>query len=254
MNDVCKKHSIALVIPCFQSESLIGETLVYWKEYFESEGQECVFYLVDDHSSIESWGELIRNIKLVEGIKAELFRLRKNYGQPFATAFGVSVTNADVIYTSDDDLTIMADVFKRLVSSARQANKPYGFVSVRRNHKGLCSSFGSWFFNQTVRLMLGYSQFGSNHKVILNNSIVPFLTNKLHPNVFLDLILVELHGRGQYVQLSQDPSSFSNRRTRFSIWKKLQMTQRVILSLFAPTYRTNSRQEDFLEQHISIYP
>ena len=95
---------LSIVVPVYQSQSILGEFVGQVKNVVDVLGLAGKFelILVNDASTDDSWQtitELAKHNEFIRGIS-----LRKNFGQHSATMAGLNHVQGDVIIVMDDDL------------------------------------------------------------------------------------------------------------------------------------------------------
>lgn len=94
------KYSV--VIPVYNSENIVGQTIDQTVEFFASRLLEYELILVNDGSTDGSWQVIKEKASHNQRIRA--FNLLKNYGQHTANFCGFQKAAGDFLITMDDDL------------------------------------------------------------------------------------------------------------------------------------------------------
>lgn len=139
MNSTARKPArLAIVVPCYNEEDVLPETvsqLVALLEHMEQEqlidpGSHVCF--VDDGSSDQTWALIkecaIKNIR-IKGIK-----LARNRGHQFALLAGLETAEGDVLVSIDADLQDDITVIKAMVEQYHQGNDVVYGVRKLRSH------------------------------------------------------------------------------------------------------------------------
>jgi polyisoprenyl-phosphate glycosyltransferase len=109
-----KKYSV--VIPVFNSEKIIYETVSRTIEFFTSKNLEFEIILINDGSPDNSWNIISDLASKHEKVIA--IDLLKNYGQHNANLCGFREATGDYIITMDDDLQNPPEEIAKLIQAA----------------------------------------------------------------------------------------------------------------------------------------
>lgn len=107
-------YSYDVVIPVFNSEQIVGETIAETARFFENRNWRYKLILVNDGSSDRSWEVLER--AAAENPNVVAIDLLKNYGQHTAVYVGFHHSTADFVITMDDDLQNPPSEIEHLVN------------------------------------------------------------------------------------------------------------------------------------------
>lgn len=110
----------SVVIPVFNSESIVGTTIDKTASFFEREGLAYEIVLVNDGSSDSSW-DVIRE-KALHNKNVIAINLLKNYGQHVANICGLRHTTGDWVVTMDDDLQNPPEEIAHLIRVADEGH------------------------------------------------------------------------------------------------------------------------------------
>ena len=118
MTDQLDRESFtySVVIPVFNSEGIVGETVDRVVDTFTSAGLRFELILVNDGSSDGSWDVISERAARLPGVVA--LDLMKNYGQHYANLAGLTVATGDYVITMDDDLQNPPDQALLLIDAA----------------------------------------------------------------------------------------------------------------------------------------
>lgn len=148
---------VSIVMPVYNGESYIGESIRLAYDYFLSRGIRCEIVVVDDGSS-----DLTREVALRTASSLRNVRIvgyNRNSGKGAAFIYGYRYSRGDVIVLFDADLDIPIEQIPVLLSVMREAdadvvitNKwhPLSKTVVSRLRKFLSKSY-----NTLVRLLTG---------------------------------------------------------------------------------------------------
>ena len=106
----------SVVIPVFNSEAIVGDTIDRVIEVFTGAGLRFELILVNDGSSDRSWDVISERAARLTGVVA--LDLLKNYGQHYANLAGITQSTGDFVITMDDDLQNPPDQALLLIDKA----------------------------------------------------------------------------------------------------------------------------------------
>ena len=92
----------SIVIPVYNSEPLVGETVDRVVDVFSAAGLKHEIILVNDGSHDGSWDVIAGRARAHPQVTA--INLLKNYGQHHANLAGFRESTGDYVITMDDDL------------------------------------------------------------------------------------------------------------------------------------------------------
>jgi polyisoprenyl-phosphate glycosyltransferase len=106
----------SIVIPVYNSEALVGETVDRVVEVFTSAGLKHELILVNDGSHDDSWAVIADRARAHPQVTA--INLLKNYGQHHANLAGFRESTGDFVITMDDDLQNPPEEALKLIDQA----------------------------------------------------------------------------------------------------------------------------------------
>jgi len=106
----------SVVIPVYNSESLVGETVDRVVEVFTAAGLKHEVILVNDGSNDGSWDVIAARARTHAQVTA--INLLKNYGQHHANLAGFRESTGDFVITMDDDLQNPPEEALKLIDKA----------------------------------------------------------------------------------------------------------------------------------------
>lgn len=110
----------SIVVPVYNSEGVVGETIDQIVSTFEDQGLEYEVILVNDGSSDGSWNVISERARRYQHVTA--LRLLKNYGQHNANLAGLRESTGDFVITMDDDLQNPPDQARILIDKAMEGH------------------------------------------------------------------------------------------------------------------------------------
>jgi glycosyltransferase involved in cell wall biosynthesis len=112
------KYSV--VIPVYNSERIVGETIARTRAFFESKKLDFEIILVNDASPDGSWKVISDAARADARIKA--VNLLRNYGQHNANLCGFRLASGDWLVTMDDDLQNPPEEIAHLIGKAAEGH------------------------------------------------------------------------------------------------------------------------------------
>lgn len=152
---------ISVVIPVYNSEKIVGETVTRVSNYLSNINVSFEIILVNDGSSDNSWKIISELAKANNNIYA--INLLKNYGQHVANLCGFHEATGEYIVTLDDDLQNPPEEIGKLLSKAQE-----GFDLVIGRFQTKKHSIIRRIGSQIVGY-LNRSIFGVSDKLVLSN-------------------------------------------------------------------------------------
>ncbi|TYO99024.1 undecaprenyl-phosphate 4-deoxy-4-formamido-L-arabinose transferase [Geothermobacter ehrlichii] len=126
------KYSV--VIPVYNSERIVGETIDRTVDFFEREKLDYEIILVNDGSSDNSFEILKEKARLNKNIIA--VDLLKNYGQHTANFCGFKKSTGDYLITMDDDLQNPPEEIAKLINAVKDGYDVVFGVFREKKHAG----------------------------------------------------------------------------------------------------------------------
>lgn len=106
----------SIVIPVYNSEQIVGDTVDRVVEVFTRAGLRFELILVNDGSPDDSWSVISERASRHEQVVA--LDLMRNYGQHYANLAGLTEARGDYVITMDDDLQNPPDQALVLIDAA----------------------------------------------------------------------------------------------------------------------------------------
>ena len=113
-------YSYSVVIPVYNSEAIVAETVKQVVEVFEGAGLRYEVVLVNDGSPDRSWSVISEVARTTPHVVA--LNLLKNYGQHHANLAGFMESTGDFVITMDDDLQNPPDQALLLIDAALEGH------------------------------------------------------------------------------------------------------------------------------------
>lgn len=110
----------SVVIPVYNSATIVGETIDRTLRVFEEHGHSCEVILVNDGSTDASW-QVIRD-KALTRPNVTAINLLKNYGQHAAILCGFQHSRGEWVVTMDDDLQNPPEEIVHLIERANRGH------------------------------------------------------------------------------------------------------------------------------------
>ena len=110
----------SVVIPVYNSASIVGETIERTLAVFRHLGQSCEVVLVNDGSTDRAWQVLEEKALTHHNVVA--INLLKNYGQHAAILCGFRQSSGDWVVTIDDDLQNPPEEIAQLIDGANRGH------------------------------------------------------------------------------------------------------------------------------------
>ncbi len=173
------KTKYSVIIPVYDSASIVGNTIERTIAFFESQSLQHEVILVNDGSRDKSWQILREHALGNPNITA--INLLKNYGQHTAVYCGLKKSTGDFVITLDDDLQNPPEEIMHLIKKALEGHdvvlgrfrvKRHGFY--RRMGSILIGAVNELIFHKPKNLIL--SNFRIIHRDIVNK-ICAYKTN-----------------------------------------------------------------------------
>ncbi len=111
-----ESFTYSIVIPVYNSEEIVGETVDRVVEVFRAAGLRHQVVLVNDGSTDGSWDVIADRARRTPEVIA--LDLLKNYGQHYANLAGLREATGDYVITMDDDLQNPPDQALLLIDKA----------------------------------------------------------------------------------------------------------------------------------------
>ena len=163
------KYSV--VIPVFNSENILGETIEQLVKFFEKNLITFELILVNDGSTDFSWRIIEEKVtKYPKIIKS--FNLAKNYGQHVANLCGFRNSEGDYVITMDDDLQNPPNEILKLIKKT-SGNYDLIIGKYEKKYHSLTRRLGSKLINYINSIIFDFPKglVSSNFRIIRKDLI-----------------------------------------------------------------------------------
>jgi glycosyltransferase involved in cell wall biosynthesis len=147
-----RDFTYSVVIPVYNSEPLVGQTVDRVVEVFGEAGLRYEVILVNDGSPDRSWDVIAERARNHEHVIA--LNLLRNYGQHHANLAGFRESTGDYVITMDDDLQNPPDQALRLIEAAMSGHDVV-FGRFERKQAAGYRRIGSRLINMINRRIFG---------------------------------------------------------------------------------------------------
>jgi len=146
-------YSYSIVIPVYNSQAIVGETVQRVVEVFEGAGLRHQIVLVNDGSPDRSWSVISEIARTTPHVVA--LNLLKNYGQHHANLAGFMEATGDYVITMDDDLQNPPDQALLLIDAALTGGHDVVFGEFARKQAAGFRRLGSKLISMINRRIFG---------------------------------------------------------------------------------------------------
>ena len=176
----------SIVIPVFNSERIVGDTVDRVVEVFTQAGLRFEVVLVNDGSTDGSWDVIAERAARLPGVVA--LDLMKNYGQHYANLAGLTEASGDYVITMDDDLQNPPDQALLLIDAAMNGHEVvFGefqqkqAAGVRRVGSRLIGAMNSRIFGKPADLVVSNFRILRRDvvdRIIAHRTSFPYITGQ----------------------------------------------------------------------------
>ncbi|MGZ5399200.1 MAG: glycosyltransferase family 2 protein [Nocardioides sp.] len=176
----------SIVIPVFNSEAIVGDTIDQVVEVFTRAGLRFELILVNDGSTDGSWGVISERAARLPGVIA--LDLLKNYGQHYANLAGLTHSTGDYVITMDDDLQNPPDQALVLIDKAMAGHEVvFGQFEqkaahgVRRIGSRLIGTMNSRIFGKPTELVVSNFRILRRDvvgRIVASRTAYPYITGQ----------------------------------------------------------------------------
>jgi glycosyltransferase involved in cell wall biosynthesis len=162
---------ISIIIPVYNEEKQIEETVGIILQILSGNGIECEFILVDDGSADGTWetiSRLARNYSCVSAIK-----LSRNFGKEAAICAGLERARGDACLIIDSDLQHPPSLIPEMVKLWRtEGYDVVEGVKASRGKESFVTRIGASLFYKLLKLLSGYDLENTSDFKLLDRRVV----------------------------------------------------------------------------------
>lgn len=164
-------YYISIIIPVYNEEKQIEETVSIILQILSGNGIECEFILVDDGSADGTWetiSRLARNYSCVSAIK-----LSRNFGKEAAICAGLERARGDACLIIDSDLQHPPSLIPEMVKLWRtEGYDVVEGVKASRGKESFVTRIGASLFYKLLKLLSGYDLENTSDFKLLDRRVV----------------------------------------------------------------------------------
>jgi glycosyltransferase involved in cell wall biosynthesis len=223
-------YSYSIVIPVYNSEAIVGETVRRVAEVFAGAGLRYEIVLVNDGSPDRSWSVISELARTTPHVVA--LNLLKNYGQHHANLAGFMEAQGDYVITMDDDLQNPPDQALLLIDAALQGGHDVVFGKFDRKQAAGYRQLGSRLINMINRRVFGQPDdlAVSNYRILSRDVVQRICASRTaHPYV-----------TGQALMFSNNPGQVSVRHEPRTVGKSNYNLVRILKLVFTILFSYSS--------------
>ncbi len=146
------KPDLSIVIPAYEEEARLGDTLGSIAEYIGREGLLAEIIVVDDGSKDRTVAVAKEVLARYPDIPARVLEYEKNRGKGYAVKIGLQNAAADIAVFSDADLSTPIEELPKLAAPIRNGECDVAFGS-RALDRSLIGTHQPWRREQGGRVM-----------------------------------------------------------------------------------------------------
>lgn len=216
------KYSV--IVPVYQSQETLEELCQGLVRTMNEIGELYEIILIDDHSQIETWNEILR-IKKAHNDVIIAVRLSKNFGQNGATLCGIDLCRGEDIITIDDDLQVDPLDIKSLITVQRETSADVVYGSAPSEKQPFIRKIGTKGLKWVFRKREGNSRLGSSFRYIKKN-IKESLKHHSHDHLFVNQVISWYTDDIATTEVKKSPRKTG--KSGYSFWKLFRIGLRLI--------------------------
>jgi glycosyltransferase involved in cell wall biosynthesis len=223
-------YSYSIVIPVYNSEAIVGETVRRVAEVFSGAGLRYEIVLVNDGSPERSWAVLSGLARETPHVGA--LNLLKNYGQHHAHLAGFMEARGDFVITMDDDLQNPPDQALLLIDAALEGDHDVVFGKFERKKAAGYRQLGSRLISMINRRVFGQPDdlAVSNYRILSRDVVQRICASRTaHPYV-----------TGQALMFSNNPGQVTVRHEPRTVGKSNYNLVRILKLVFTILFSYSS--------------
>jgi polyisoprenyl-phosphate glycosyltransferase len=225
-----RAYTYSVVIPVYNSEAIVGETVRRVAEVFSGAGLRYEIVLVNDGSPDRSWAVISELARTTPRVVA--LNLLKNYGQHHANLAGFMEARGDYVITMDDDLQNPPDQALLLIDTALQGDHDVVFGKFERKQAAGYRQLGSRLINLINRRVFGQPDdlAVSNYRILSRDVVQRICASRTaHPYV-----------TGQALMFSNNPGQVTVRHEPRTVGKSNYNLVRILKLVFTILFSYSS--------------
>lgn len=226
VKDPLKQHKYCVVVPVFNSQALVGETLRRAAAVFESHSLNYSIVAVNDGSTDNSWQILLEEARANPHIVA--IDLVRNYGQHAAILCGLQHSDADFTITIDDDLQNPPEQIILLIKKALEG---FDFVCGQygRKRHAIYRRWGSLMIAALNERIFGKPRdFALTNFRLFNRQLKERICNYRSPFPYINGLAVSMAGRPANVEVEHHERSLG--KSGYSISRILKLVLTILFN------------------------
>lgn len=216
---------ISVVVPVYNSEHTLRELFLRTKTTFEKTALRFNVIFVDDFSKDKSW-EVIQQLKIDFPNYVNGIRLAKNYGQHNASLCGIKHATGEWIVTIDDDLEYEPENILLLIDEQKRTKADLVYGVVGRKKKTLLKKIVGNIYKKAAKYLEGEEKCVGSSFRLMNNKLAKAILTHGRNFSFIDEFV--LWHTSNIVNISINVSSTIPKKSRYSYWKLVYLTQDLI--------------------------
>jgi dolichyl-phosphate beta-glucosyltransferase len=143
---------ISLIIPAYQEEKRIGQTIGSWSAYLERHHPGTEVIVVCDGCT-DRTAEVVRRAFFATGCTLEVIELAKNEGKGYAVRAGMREAAGEYLFFTDADLSYQPETMDELLRRLRDGAD---VVIAQRREKKTCQGLGRRILGVVSGFLVGY--------------------------------------------------------------------------------------------------
>jgi len=219
------KKDYSIIIPVYNSSSTLNELFEGIKSVFEDIKQSYEVIFVDDSSTDNSW-ITIEKIKTNNPDIIKAIRLSKNFGQHNATFCGLSFSEGERIITIDDDLQVLPQEIKKLISTFNSVHPQLVYGYFKTKHHSNFRNTGSKLIKTTGKVLKKSKGEGSSFR-LFTKEIANNILNHSQNFLYIDELLLWYTDDIEYCEVVHKPRKES--KSGYSNLKLIKMALNLMI-------------------------
>lgn len=152
VESVVKTPLLSIVIPCYNEEEVISETVRRLKTFCSELGNLDAELIFVDDGSFDSTREVLRRFA-VEDFRIKVIGFARNFGHQIAVTAGIDAAKGDAVVLIDADLQDPPEVVHQMIAKWREGyDVVYGTRAERSGESAFKLATAKWFYRLMNRL------------------------------------------------------------------------------------------------------